>query len=481
MLWLALHFRHLPLETFTRGVRGSGPLAIASSSGNGALLVACDRKAQARGVRCGMTIAAAWALASDLKIVVRDAIAERAALERVAAWAFQFTPTVSLSAPADVLLEVAGSLKLFGGSGRLRQRVEQGLTQLGYGASVACAPTPLAAQLFARAGLPVRIQRHDTLCQELERLPVSLLDHPPETAARLENFGVHSIGECLKLPRDGLARRLGQRLLDDIDRAFGKLPDPRLPFVPPPDFSTSLPLPAPVEQVEALLFAVHRLLAELCGWLAATGNGAQSLRFTLAHENHADTQIIMQLVAASRDHQHLTGVLRERLTRIELPCAVTAITLAVEQLQPLASHNLSFLPDARQHAESSARLVERLRARLGDEAVCGLTTFPDHRPECAWRVCEPGNEAALRQLQTLPSRPLWLLASPQSLREVAAIPHYDGPLSLLVGPERIEAGWWDGHDVARDYFVARNPVQSLLWVYRERSVAGGWYLHGIFG
>lgn len=481
MLWLALHFRHLPLETFTRGVRESGPLAIASSSGSGALLVARDRKAHARGVRCGMTVTAAWALASDLKIVVRDETAEHAALERVAAWAFQFTPTVSISTPADVLLEVAASLKLLGGLGRLHQRIEQGLAEFGYGISVACAPTPLAAQLFARAGLAVRIQHHDALHHELEKLPVSLLDHPSETTAMLENFGVHSVGECLRLPRDGLARRLGQRLLDDLDRALGRLPDPRSPFVPPPGFSASLPLPAPVEQVEALLFAAHRLLAELCGWLAATGNGVQSLRFTLAHEDHADTQVVMKLVAASRDHQHLTDVLRERLARIELPCAVTAITLTAEQLQPLASHNLSFLPDARHHAESSARFVERLRARLGDEVVCGLAAFPDHRPEHAWRVCEPGNDAALKELQAPPSRPLWLLVSPQPLREVAAIPHYDGPLSLLVGPERIEAGWWDGHDVARDYFVARNPAQSVLWVYRERNATGGWYLHGIFG
>ena len=54
------------------------------------------------------------------------------------------------------------------------------------------------------------------------------------------------------------------------------------------------------------------------------------------------------------------------------------------------------------------------------------------------------------------------------------------PLALLAGPERIEAGWWDGQHVARDYFVARNGAQSLLWVYRERDVAAHWYVHGFF-
>jgi len=77
-------------------------------------------------------------------------------------------------------------------------------------------------------------------------------------------------------------------------------------------------------------------------------------------------------------------------------------------------------------------------------------------------------------------RPLWLLAAPRLLDENAAVPCYDGPLTLLAGPERIESGWWDGADVARDYFVARNPGESLLWIYRERRGSGAWYLHGFF-
>ena len=36
----------------------------------------------------------------------------------IAAWAMQFTPEVSLAPPDDVLLEVQGSLGLFGGTRR---------------------------------------------------------------------------------------------------------------------------------------------------------------------------------------------------------------------------------------------------------------------------------------------------------------------------------------------------------------------------
>jgi protein ImuB len=69
---------------------------------------------------------------------------------------------------------------------------------------------------------------------------------------------------------------------------------------------------------------------------------------------------------------------------------------------------------------------------------------------------------------------------PRSLDEDAAAPCYEGRLTLLAGPERIEAGWWDGHDVTRDYFVASNPDEALLWIYRERDAGGRWFLHGFF-
>ncbi|HEX7156746.1 MAG TPA: hypothetical protein VF229_05995, partial [Burkholderiaceae bacterium] len=63
------------------------------------------------------------------------------------------------------------------------------------------------------------------------------------------------------------------------------------------------------------------------------------------------------------------------------------------------------------------------------------------------------------------------------------LPEHGGPLVLLAGPERIEAGWWDvgrRPTVHRDYFVARNRCGQTLWIYRELAAPRGWYLHGFF-
>ena len=75
---------------------------------------------------------------------------------------------------------------------------------------------------------------------------------------------------------------------------------------------------------------------------------------------------------------------------------------------------------------------------------------------------------------------MWLLSEPQPLTEQNAAPCYEGRLALLAGPERIETGWWDDHQVERDYFVAANPAHSLLWIFKERQPHGRWYLHGFF-
>jgi protein ImuB len=479
MLWLALRFPSLPLEIFTRGTPSQEPLAVAAAAGAGAQIVACNRKAQGRGVRAGMPVTAACALAADLRVRARDPAAERAALERIAARAHQFTSFVSIAPDAEVLLEISGSLKLFGGLGRLWTQVERELDGHGHSVSMACAPTPLAAQLFSRAGMPVRIQHNDALRASLAQLPADILDLPPESKALLHDIGARTIGACLRLPRPGLARRAGRELLDGIARALGDVPDPRPGFVPPAGFAAALQLPAPVAEAPALLFAGRRLLAELAGFLSAAGKGVQRLRFELGHESAGATRFELDLVSATRDLEHLVAVLRERLERLALPAPATAIALESALLLPLAARSRTLLPDAREQAETVARLIERLRARLGKDAVQGLAAVADYRPEYAWRAAEPGAGAEGAWLPL--SRPLWILNVPRPLGEVADVPQYEGPLALLAGPERIEAGWWDGGDVERDYFIARNPALSLLWVYRERRIGGAWYLHGFFG
>jgi protein ImuB len=454
MLWVALHFPRLALEALLRGCAPSKgadePWAVAENR----CVLACNAAAAAAGVRPGSALAAAWAIAPRLRVLPRNAGAEAAALEAIAAWACQFTSRVSLEPPQAVLLEVEGSLRLFEGSGRLMARLRGGLAGLGFEGLLATGATARAALWLARGA-----------SDALEALPVCAMAPTPEALALLQSIGIGTLGELMRLPRAAAAARLGQGLLDDIDRALGRMPEPREFYSPPARFAARLELPAPVTQAESLLFAARRLLLQLEGFLAARQAGVRGFTLRLLHRGPPDTAIGIGFAAPRRDAEQGLRLLRERLGARAFSGPVEALRLEAGELVPLAAATPGLFGDARSETEAWERLLERLQARLGDARVHGLAAHPDHRPERAWRAVQERDVAA----DAAGPRPLWLLEPPRRLGE--------GDFTLLAGPERIESGWWDGEDVARDYFVARTAAGALAWIYRASE---GWFLHGLF-
>ena len=492
MLWLCLHLPDLALEIFTRGAPANDPLVVVCGNGRKRRVALCNAAARGRGIQPDMGLNAAHALAGSLRVCERDREAERVALDCLAAWSGQFTSVVSRTPPQALLLEVAGSCRLFGGLERLKETVSRGVAELGYRASLASAPTPLAASWLAQVGREACVTRQDTLAAVLAPLPLTCLGLTAKHSEILHGMGVRTIGDCLRLPRDGLARRMGPGLIDIFDRALGCVPDPRPAFVVPSVFASSLPLPSAVSTAEGLLFPVRRLLLELEGFLCARDAGTCSLTLSFHHAAAGTTPVGLELVAPSRDAAYLTLLLRERLERIALPAPVEEVSLHVADPCSLAPRNLDFFAPA-QAAEGM--LIERLRARLGRDAVRGLGQVAEHRPERAWTYVEPGSGAAVRggsgrqPLQgsacTLHGagdrkRPLWLLREPMPLEMRGEHPYLDGVLGLGRERERIESGWWDGQDIARDYFIACSGQGVRLWVYRELAGEHRWFLHGVF-
>jgi protein ImuB len=475
MLWIALNFPRLPLESFPQASAQSEPWAVTDGPG----VAVCNAPARVHGVRAGMSLSAACALAPALNYRPRDLKAEAAALAQIAAWAGQFTPSVTLQPPCGLLLEIEGSLKLLGGIRKILESIRRGAADMGYTLTLACAPTVAAAWLLARAGSETIVPGKRAIETAIAPLPVAALDCSAQTLATLEAIGARSIGDLLQLPRDGLARRCGQRLLDQLDRALGALPEAREFYSPPPRFEAALELGAEAANAEALLFAAKRLLTQLTGYLAARCGGVQHFNLVLVHEDIASTVLEIGLVTPTRETARLVTLARERLSAHALAAPVCRIKLQADDILALAGDSGQLFPDHTNTSGDWAKLIERLRARLGADAVQGLSPRSEHRPECAWQTNAPGAKAA--QAARRP-RPLWLLQQPRALKEIAAKPHYNnGPLALIAGPERIESGWWDSDDVKRDYFVAQTPDHSTLWIYRERRQPGGWYLHGIFG
>ena len=515
MLWASLFLPSLPLDVFARGLSpadAAKPFAV-TSGGRTPRVVGANAVARDAGVHPGQLVSAAFVLAPDLVLRERDLAAEATALEAIASWATQFTPAVALALPNAVLMEIGSSLRLFGGLTRLKARLVGGMRDLGYAPQWAFAATSAAALLFARAqtdgkspdaldALPANL---DALPRALDALPLGLAEADQEAIATLAAAGITTFGAAFALPRAALARRVGTDFVDLLDRIRGVAPEVRPLFVPPPRYTGKLDLPAPVANVEALVFVVNRLVFELAGWLTGRGLGVIEMSLELAHERYVGvttgigaTSVCFSLAAPAREPAHLVSVLRDRLGRVALPAPVEAITLASEAIAPLASRNLGLLPG--DDATATVPLLDRLRARLGEDAVILIAPHSEHRPERAWREMRIETQKAAphgerKRLQTgrttgkaasddgaaacRPLRPLWLLALPEPIGHRLEAE----PWVLRDGPERIESGWWDGADVRRDYFIADNPRGETLWIYRDHQYGiedGEWFLHGIF-
>ena len=502
MLWIGLHFDRLALDVFARAkVEHDTPLAVCDAR---AVLVPCPA-AERAGVQPGMQRATALALSPALRILMRDPAREEELLAQLAACALQLTPSVSLEPPDGLLLEVAASLRLFGGLRPLAARLHAVLVPLGCAMRLAAADNPRAASLSCRAPDAARDPMHDpafdasdaaalqALCRpRLEALPPTLLRAAQPHLEVIHGLGVRTLGELDRLPRDGLAKRFGPALPEEIDRACGRRPEPRAWFAAPATFAARLELPAQVESTEALLFGAHRLLAQLSGWLGARQAATRQFTILAEHDDAPPTLVELRLADPSRDLDRFMVLLRERLAQVTLPAPAHTLRLACDRAMPLAHADGRLFDADPQAREGLGRLVERLQARLGRDRVGRLNALPDHRPERAWRIVPvdalPGAPShaqapASASRRGLP-RPLWLLRRPLPLAERMHRPWLHGPLELVAGPERIEGGWWDMHLVQRDYFIAQDEASALYWVFRARGTDGAspaWFLHGCFG
>jgi protein ImuB len=411
-------------------------------------------------------------------------------LQQLAVCAQRFTPRVSLAPPDGLLLEVQGSLHLFAGVAGLRDALRSECLRLQVQPVLAFAPAALAALVAARAGKPLVVMDPAQLTGQLVPLPLASLRWPPDTLARLARMGVRTIGAALRLPRAGFARRVGSEQLAMLDVLTGRTPEARVTFHAPERFRRRRELDCELENHTLLLAALAPLFADLGAFLRARQCGVEELECRLTHRHVPATRCVVRLAAPATDVQRLTGLLGEHLSALDLPEPARACELRVEA--PVACQPDSHaLWQPGEHGGSTgheaAGLIERLRARLGEDAVHGLTLCAGHRPEKAWartappaagRRGAPGGGAVVAPAQC---RPLWLLPVPQPLRMRAGLPRRRGALRLVSEPERIETGWWDGGEIARDYYTAIDLHGVRLWVFRERAAPHGWFLHGLFG
>ncbi len=465
-LWAAFYLPQLSLEALATDAADT-PCLVVHAQGGQPRVWAVSASAYAYGVAPGMTVTEAYALCPDLVVMPRDPAAEQGALRQLAEWAGQYTSMVSLE-PDGLLLELAGSLQLFGGLDQLLQRLRQDSAALGHAVTMALAPTPQSALLLARCGEPQVVEDIQALRGELGRLSISALPLGDKQSALMIRLGLRTLRDLWRLPSDGLAKRFGVGFSDYLARLLGHKPESRLAYQSTPTFSRRWPFPMETDKLSFIFHGLEQLIARLARFMSRRALCLNRLEVVFYHSRQPVSRMELGSQQLCHQAEHLLMLLHEKLEREQLVAPVVEMELMVNEFHEVVAEAQSlFEDDVQQDDPPWQQFLDKLHTRLGSHAVTGLQLLDEHRPERAWEYGAP----LLGEAKQL--RPVWLLPQPQRLANSLA------DMQLLSEPERIESGWWDGFDIRRDYYRAVDGQGRRLWLYQDLNDRH-WYLHGLF-
>ena len=506
---------------------------------------ACSRAAWQIGIRPGMPLAEAKVLAAARPVTIEadNEVADRRALEKLACQCQSFSPLVGLEEsdrPHSLLLEIAGSSRLFGGERQLLQQLVARLSREKYVFSAAVADNigvAWAAAHYFPAGLqsPARRRESPALARSSPRpiivppqtveplrpLPVMALRLPADTVDLLHQLGICAIGQLLQLPRSSLSSRFGYEILKRIDQILGNVEEPIHVCHPPRNLRAAWALEYPTTDRVLLTHVVSLLVQQIAQQLNECDCGAILLHCRFKIVDQQPLQIRAGLYQPSARAAHLSELLGVHLESLTVTGPIEEVEVSVPIWGRLmhAQYEL-FDDDPHTAVEQLAVLVNRLSSRLGEEAVLRAELQAHAEPERAYRQFTlTGKSSPLvrasgakkRRVSTSPGkpldnqkhlagkrgrsttrplpRPLLLYRVPRPVEVVCVAP--DGPPQCLWqhgqrwqiaahwGPERIETSWWRGATLRRDYYRIETDRGCRHWVFRCRR-SGRWFLHGEF-
>jgi protein ImuB len=556
---LSIWFPALAIERWAKAsdCAPDQPVVLTVEGTHGPIIHAVTKAAAERGAKAGARLTDARALDPTLVAVAADPAGDEALLQRLAKWAQRWSPLVEVDGPDALRLDVSGVAHLFGGETALVQDVRGLFAAMGLTARVAIAPTAAAAWALAhyspspfRGGGSTRTQcergegpaysllrplsptplprGERGLTEQLSSLHVSALRLDPDTVRTLERLGLKTIGALAALPRLALARRFrgAEDVVDALDRAFGRKPEPLTALADNPPPRAMLKLEEPATHPEAAPQALERLIPKLVAELEKRHLGARRLSLHGFRVDGSVASACVSTAIASREPKHLARLLSDKAAALDPGFGFDAFVLVADWAESVDAAQDSLVEEPSGERDL-ARLVDRLTVKLGPRAVRRPEPFESHLPERAsgwvaainpppegegdrrrrWRgvgdLHHAPSTTLLRSAVPLPVpgriRPQRLLDRPEAIAVIYATPEgmprrfvwrrsvHD--IARVEGPERIAPEWWRERSTARlrDYYRVEDQAGRRYWIYREglfgdgRGGAPEWYLHGLFG
>lgn len=514
---------------------------------NAQTVSALNDAAIAAGLAPGMTLSHARALVPDVETAPADPRGDRAALEKLADWCCRYSPSCGIDDSAEgcpdedhgLWIDSTGCAHLFGGEAAMLADLERRLARFGLRPRLGLADTPGAAWALARFhrnGGNARIVDSHNAREILAGLPVAGLRLTPETLTLLRRLGLKTVGQLTAIPRAALAKRFtskqeSEAVLRRLDQLLGNIEEPLTPRRPRPVYRAEQAFLDPLIEPEALVQGLALLAADLGRMLTKTNEGAERLAF-LAFRVDGDVRTLSTGASLpTRDPAHIARLFVEKLETIDPGFGIEKLALHAERTAMIEKRQKTLsggASDVSDPDERLAQLIDRLAARLGEDAVTITTPIETHIPEgqaapgltCKEFALGRGGQAStFKSWGDMPffeGRPSCLLPYPEPIRALAEVP--DGPplrftwrrvihrIVKAEGPERISGDAVASANWAmetRDYYRVEDENGRRYWLFRrglydtsgyadttahsDRVNAVGsadrvcWFVHGVFG
>jgi protein ImuB len=323
-----------------------------------------------------------------------------------------------------------------------------------------------------------------------------------EIALTLQRWGLSSIGDLARLPRDEIASRLGAAGRRLHQRARGLDCRPLVPRQPPLSFREGMELEWPLVTLEPFLFVARAALERLRQRLRAHGLACAQLDVSLSLEPEGHYERSVRLPAPTCEVKTLLTVIRLDLESSPPQAPITGFALTAHP-DAARQAQLSLFGPTTLSPDKLATTLARLFALLGKDRVGSPRTSDGHRPErftlveydpppppkilhqappgrglLAVRVLRPPLELEVITGGTNdPARPrqLHTLVDTGSDRRL----HLDSAIRVTSGPWALEERWWSDRPVDRNYWDVELESGGIYRVFQDNRTQA-WFVDGVY-
>ena len=458
---------HLPVKVeLRRRPELSGQPLVVTTGGPGRPLV-LDASREAVGVWAGQSVSQALSRCVAAATLTADTIRLAQVNDGILAALCGVVPRVEPDALGVFYLDLTGMADMYGGMAGLAEAVLSAIEEwlrprLGIGSGKF--PAYCAAARAEAGGwrlVPADVVRW------LAPLPVSWLPLERDATARLEGFGIRTLGEVAALPPASLSEFLGPAGARAWRLANGVDPDPVIPAVLPESLSEELEFPFPVDTTAGIEAGLRALADRLwrSGLMRGRCVGRAALEGRLLAGDAWQFDRVLRQPAASAD-----ALVRSLLAGLGAQDTLGAGRWPDGPLLDLAITASDLMPET---ARQSALWTQPARRTLPD--VPGVDRLARLVPDSALPERRWAFASSLAPLSA-PS-PVQVMCSGETPRRVSAGRVDWRSVDRVVDLWEVDTEWWTPEPVRRRYWRLVLADGGLITVYRD-LITDCWFRQG---